>query len=304
MANLSISVIIPAYRAARTIRRAVDSALAQSAPAAEIVIIDDGSPEDLRPALAGYYSSSVQLLWKTNGGAASARNFGMDHAAGEFIAFLDADDYWEPTKLARQLEVFERHPEVGLVASRYYEETPGQPRVAPGPAADPFTGRVLRADRDPVHDFIPRIWTTTVMVRREVLGEHRFVPGLEPAEDRDMWLRLAGAAPLYILADRLATAVQEPGSLSRSDVDRDRANMLRVIDRHPHLLRPGQRLQWQTRVYRGWAADYLGRRQPGRALAPAWNRVRRQPASFEGWYILCKSALLATGLGRVWARNS
>jgi hypothetical protein len=114
-----------------------------------------------------------------------------------------------------------------------------------------------------------------------------------------MWLRLASVRPAYILPDRLATAVLEPGSLSRSNVDRDRSNMLRVIARNAHMLLPNQRRKWETRVYRGWAADYLGRRQPARALAPAWNRVRWQPTSLEGWYILFKSALLAIGLGRV-----
>ncbi|OAI53564.1 hypothetical protein AYO44_04000 [Planctomycetaceae bacterium SCGC AG-212-F19] len=297
MAHLSISVIIPAYRAVRTIRRAVDSALAQTLLPDEILIVDDGSPDDIGPALAGY-PACVRLLRKPNGGAASARNFGIDHAGGELIAFLDADDYWEPAKLARQLDVLRRHPEVSLVASRYYEETPGKPRVAPGPMADALTGRPLRAGDDEVYDFITRIWTTTVIARRAVLAENRFVTGLEPAEDRDMWLRLASVAPVYILPDRLATAVLEPGSLSRSNVDRDRSNMLRVIERNAHLLRPDQRQKWETRVFRSWAADYLARRQPAQALAPAWNRIRWQPTSVEGWYILFKSALLATGVGR------
>ena len=69
----TVSVIIPAYRAAGTIRRAVGSLLAQTVPPSEIVIVDDGSPEDLAPMLAGY-DDRVRLLRKANGGAASARN--------------------------------------------------------------------------------------------------------------------------------------------------------------------------------------------------------------------------------------
>ena len=119
-----VSVIIPAYRAAATIGRAVNSLLAQTVPAAEIVIVDDGSPEPLAPALARY-GDRVQLLRKDNGGAASARNLGIDHAGGELLAFLDADDYWEPGKLERQLALMGKYPEVGLCASTYYHETPG-----------------------------------------------------------------------------------------------------------------------------------------------------------------------------------
>jgi glycosyltransferase involved in cell wall biosynthesis len=292
MAAPFVSMIVPAYRAAGTIRRAIDSALGQTRPPDEILIVDDGSPDDIGSALAGY-PVQVRLVRKANGGAASARNFGIDHAEGNFIAFLDADDYWEPNKLQRQLAVFDQHPEIGLVASRYYEEEPGTARTAPGAASDPMTGRVLHADQEGLSLLVTRIWTTTVLVRRDVLADHRFEPGLEPAEDRDMWIRLASAAPVYILADRLATAVLEPGSLSRSNVDRDRTNMLRVIERHGHRLRPSERRMWETRVFRMWAADYLSRNQPAQAIRPAWNRVRRQPTSVEGWYVLLRSALLA-----------
>jgi glycosyltransferase involved in cell wall biosynthesis len=293
MLDSSVSVIVPAYRAAGTIRRAIDSALQQTRPPEEILIVDDGSPDDLAAALTGY-SPQVRLVRKSNGGAASARNFGIDHAQGNVIAFLDADDHWEPTKLQRQLAVFEMHPEVGLVASRYYEELPGTPRSSPGAVSDTLAGRPLMAGQEGLSTIIPRIWTTTVIVRREVLGEHRFEPGLEPAEDRDMWIRLASAAPVYIHPERLATAVLEPGSLSRSNVDQDRTNMLRVIDRHGHRFRPAERRDWETRVYRMWAADYLGRNQPARAIRPAWNRLRRQPTSIEGWYVLLRSAWLAS----------
>src|SRR5262245_16757980 len=121
----NVTVIIPAYRAAKTIARAVDSALGQTCPPKEILVIDDGSPDDLPSALRGY-RDRVTLIRQANGGAASARNRGIEHATGEFIAFLDADDYWEPAKLQAQLDILKAHPEVGLVAGLYYEELPGQ----------------------------------------------------------------------------------------------------------------------------------------------------------------------------------
>ncbi len=117
-----VSVVIPACRAAHTISRPVDSLLAQTRLPDEILVIDDGSPDDLEAALS-VYGDRVMLVRKSNGGAASARNLGIERSRGELIAFLGADDYWEPWKLKRQLEILRTHPEVTLVAGRYYSHT-------------------------------------------------------------------------------------------------------------------------------------------------------------------------------------
>ena len=123
-----MSVVIPAYRSAATICRAVDSVLAQTHAAAEIIVVDDGSPDEQAAVVEQTYGPRVTLLRTPNGGAASARNAGIDRATGDYIAFLDADDYWEADKLALQLALFDRHPELGLVAGAILEETPGEPR--------------------------------------------------------------------------------------------------------------------------------------------------------------------------------
>ena len=98
--RLPITVVIPAYKAAGTIRRPLDSILRQTARPTEILVVDDGSPDgaELRMAIASY-GSDVTLLSKPNGGAASARNHGIDHATCPWVAFIDADDYWEADKL-------------------------------------------------------------------------------------------------------------------------------------------------------------------------------------------------------------
>jgi glycosyltransferase involved in cell wall biosynthesis len=102
----TVSLIIPYYRASQTIARAVESALAQTVRPLEILIVDDGSPEGAAEATK-QFGSSVTVIRKPNGGVASARNLGVEHAKGEWFAFLDADDYWEPVKLERQLAVSE-----------------------------------------------------------------------------------------------------------------------------------------------------------------------------------------------------
>ena len=169
MTSGTVSTIIPAYRAAATIRRAVDSALAQTILPTEIVIVDDGSPDDLTTALRPY-GDRVRLVRKPNGGAASARNLGIEQVTGEWIAFLDADDYWEPHRLERQFALLQRHPEVGFLASRFYTEEPGGIRQPPATDDAHLFDKVHRATDGLALAVAHRVWTTTVLVRRSVLG--------------------------------------------------------------------------------------------------------------------------------------
>jgi glycosyltransferase involved in cell wall biosynthesis len=305
MIHPSVSVIIPAYRAARTIGRAVDSVLAQTCPPDEVIIVDDGSPDEqeLLAALEPY-RDRVTRIRKPNGGVASARNLGIDRSQGELIAFLDADDYWEPAKLERQRDVFRDHPEVGLVSTRFFEQPAGQ---VPG---DPvrarveawFGGfaedRVIRTSGADAFRIAMAVWTSTVMLRRSALESRRFLSDLEPAEDRDFWVRMLASYPVYVLSETLATAVMEPGSLSRSRIDWDFTSMHRVIRRHEPLLGPRGVRHWQGVFFRLWASCHLSDGRPRAALRPAWERLRRDPFSVQGWWILLKSATLAyTPLG-------
>src|SRR5260370_2717660 len=261
MLNPAVTVIIPAYRAASTIARALDSVLTQSCLPAEILVVDDGSPDDLAAAvrLSGEH---VTLIRKSNGGAASARNLGLDRARGELIAFLDADDYWEPHKLERQLALFGKHPELGLTCGQWFTQVPGAPRLAPPPCTDRDFDRVLAATGQLAFTVATKMRTSTIVVRRDVIGTHRFTSGLEPAEDRDLWVRLVAAGPLYMTSEPLATYVEEPGSLCRTNVDRDYGNMMRVVRRHAYLLgRRGLRY-WEAETFRKWAARYLVYHQP------------------------------------------
>lgn len=253
-----VSVVIPAYKAAETICRAVDSVLTQSEPAHEIIIVDDGSPDNQVEVIERTYGDRLILIRQPNSKTAKARNAGMDRASGDFIAFLDADDFWEPHKLAQQLAVFKQHSEVGLVAGKSYDQQPGQMRAS-RPLRDVERLRydqVLRPKGERVFQLATVTWTGTVIVRREVIGQERFVSGLEPAEDRDFWVRLIErAVAVYLISEPLATAVLEPGSISRSGIDRDCGNMLKVVERHAELLGRRGLKQWRSHTLFRWAAN-------------------------------------------------
>src|SRR5271166_3440985 len=111
MRQQDVSVVVPAYQSSRTIARAVDSLLCQTRPPGEILVVNDGSTDDLLDTLEPY-GGQIRLIAKPNGGAASARNLGIESVKGEIVAFLDADDFWEPGKLEHQLAILEAHPEV------------------------------------------------------------------------------------------------------------------------------------------------------------------------------------------------
>src|SRR3954453_10527365 len=98
-----VSVIIPAYNAGATVERTISSVLNQTYSSIEVLVVDDGSTDNTAVLVQRMADADprIKLLQKPNGGVALARNFGIAHAAGEFIAPLDADDLWHPEKIAK-----------------------------------------------------------------------------------------------------------------------------------------------------------------------------------------------------------
>jgi glycosyltransferase involved in cell wall biosynthesis len=113
-----VSVIIPAYNEAATVERTISSVLNQTYPDLEVLVVDDGSTDETAVLVQrmAHLDPRIKLLQKANGGLVSARNYGIAHAQGEFIAPLDADDLWHPEKIKKQLKVVrDRGDHVGLV---------------------------------------------------------------------------------------------------------------------------------------------------------------------------------------------
>lgn len=111
-----ISCIIPVYNGERYLQEAIDSILAQTYQALEIIVADDGSTDETA-AVVSSYGEQTRYLFQPNAGVAAACNLGIEAARGEFIAFLAADDLWHPEKLARQMARFQARPELNLCVS-------------------------------------------------------------------------------------------------------------------------------------------------------------------------------------------
>lgn len=109
-----VSVIIPNYNYERYLREAIDSALGQTYPNIEIIVVDDGSTDDSRQIIESY-GREIRAVFQQNQGVSAARNSGVVQSKGEFVAFLDADDIWLPEKIESQVARFEQDRDLGLV---------------------------------------------------------------------------------------------------------------------------------------------------------------------------------------------
>ena len=113
-----VSVIIPTYNRADLIRETIDSVLSQTYPEFEILICDDGSTDNTQEIINSYNDSRIKYLYQKNSGLpAKARNLGLQVAKGSYIAFVDSDDIWLPTKLAKQIQILQKKPQIMAVAS-------------------------------------------------------------------------------------------------------------------------------------------------------------------------------------------
>ncbi len=184
-----VSVIIPTYNRELFVSRAVESVLAQTYTQWELIVVDDGSTDDTRKVLAKY-EPSITVLSQANRGAYPARNFALQHARGELIAFLDSDDVWLPHRLEVQLPLMRSG--VGLVyGDMKYRKVEGD-HIRPlnytvFSLAKPHRGRV--AAQLVRHNFVPQ---STVLIRRECftrLGEFSLVSPMHA--DYAKWLQVS-----------------------------------------------------------------------------------------------------------------
>lgn len=219
-----VSVIVPAYNAEAHLSEAIDSALAQTYPRVEVVVVDDGSTDRTRTVMAAY-GDRIRAVHQENAGPAAARNAGICASRGELLGFLDADDVWLPERLDRLVSVLEATPELGMVTSDAYlleDSTPTDVRYyARKRRAFPW-GLADQQAEIAIRNFL----FVGVVARRALVdrvggffvGPRRGEPGgTDGAEDYDLWTRLLLAgAPAALVDEPLGYYRVQSASLSRS----------------------------------------------------------------------------------------
>jgi glycosyltransferase involved in cell wall biosynthesis len=205
-------VVLPCYNAANYLARALESVLAQTHPNLHICVVDDGSTDET-PNILKHYLGYALYFRQEHAGQAAARNLGICMSRCPYIAFLDADDYWLPKKLERQIAVLEQNPSVGLVCSDCATIKDGTlAGTYFGNTKPPRTGKLFaRLTRECF------VFTPTVVVRRQCLEEvGLFHESLVVSEDFDLWLRIAARWEIAVVPEVLAVRDTRPEGLSLS----------------------------------------------------------------------------------------
>ncbi len=206
-----VSVVIPAFNRAHVIGDAIDSVFRQGVDDVQVIVVDDGSTDGTRAAVARY-GSRVSYFHQANQGAAGARNRGLAEASGRFVAFLDSDDLWLPGKLALELDLLARFPEADAVISDsefYHEGT-----LVAGSRFAKFGVELPAGKEHPFVSDLPLSWIETSLfstccltLRRAALsrvGHPPFDPTLRWHEDWEFEIRMYHACKVLIHRQVLA----------------------------------------------------------------------------------------------------
>ena len=194
----TFSIIIPLYNKSLFVAEALASVQAQTYPALEIIVVDDGSTDDGAERVKAISDPRIRLLRQENAGVSIARNRGIELARGDFVLFLDADDRYLPGFLETVMRLVGDFPSAALYATNYFRfREDGTRDITPISSA-------LKIKEGLVEDFYaawcrsPFFYTVSLAIRREVFAdsEMRFPKGERLGEDQDLWFRIAERYPI------------------------------------------------------------------------------------------------------------
>lgn len=289
----TVSVIIPAYNAERYVARAIDSALQQTLRDTEVIVVDDGSTDRTSEILARY-EGRIRVIRQANGGTAQASNNAVSVASGLWIAFLDADDEWLPTKLQKQIEYCANY-KISHTDSICFGE--GLPReIIRSEISRLHEGQVLRQLL--IANFIIK---SSVMIWKDLFIEAGGFPSQhEAVDDWPLWLKVCAEHELGFVPEplvryrvhRASKSMNARSTLGAHLAIIDEAFSPSGVGYHLRELRV-QALASSYRInghYAATSSDWQF------AIFCALRAVRFAPMTVETWKILVKSALIPAGV--------
>jgi len=228
-----VSVIIPTYNSSTTLLQALESVLNQTYKDLEVIVVDDGSTDDTRKTLELYINEKkITYLYQENQGCGVARNYGASIAKGEYLAFLDSDDYWHVEKLQKQIDEFAKNPSAVMCYTESYVIDPFQKLiwdVVRTSQGRPRTGKVL-----PFLIFNDFITLSSSMVK---ISTFKHVGGfvkeydLMMFADYDLWLKLAPLGDFCFVPTPLMFYQTRAGSDKRA-IKNNHKLVARIFLRH------------------------------------------------------------------------
>lgn len=205
------SVIIPLYNKAPYVRKTVESVFRQTFDDYELVIIDNGSTDGSSDVVASISDPRIQTVrLEDNIGPGAARNRGVAESTAQWICFLDADDWWEPTFLEEMAGLIERHPDAGIYGTGYYIVKNGKKRLAPIGVEEGFDEGEINYCKVYAKTLCMPLTSITVCMPRGVFDETGgFKTYLRLGEDFDLWIRIALKHKVVLLNKPLSNYNQD-----------------------------------------------------------------------------------------------
>ena len=196
---VTVSVIIPFYSDVEWLCEAVDSVIKQTYPVFEIIVVNDGSREIITDFLEKY-GDKVDYIFKENGGPATARNLGIEKSRGDYIAFLDSDDIWLPSKIEKQLkQMIENNVVWSHSAYETFDTTTGN--TIKKISIDNFNGMIF-----PKMLYSNPLATPGIIIKRDILFNNpswRFNNKMRYGQDQYLWMCIAPIYPIYAVNEVL-----------------------------------------------------------------------------------------------------
>ncbi|MFO1431112.1 MAG: glycosyltransferase family A protein [Candidatus Competibacteraceae bacterium] len=316
-APAKIAVIIPCFNAERYIVAAVRSVLAQDWPYLEVIVVDDGSSDRSTERVRDIFPD-VTLLQQTNQGVAAARNLGIRHSQGDWIAFLDADDIWLPGKLQAQWQLLSAQSTARMAYSAWQVWSSAEP--FPSPA---YIDEVLRQSDD-LHRWAGpsgwiyhqllldcAVWTSTVLAHRSLFEEVGvFDTTLCVGEDYDLWLRASRVTQILKVSRPYALYRKHPASATAAAPATNYKDLVvsRALERWGYGYPDGSSVR-RADVNRGlaqswvdFAGTHLGAGNLGRAWYGGLRSLHADLGYLKGWTMLAKILARSLAVGR-WNRG-
>ncbi len=260
----TVSVIVPCFNQAAFLGQAIESVLSQTYADLQLIVVDDGSTDQTRDVAASFSDPRLLFIHQDNRGLGAARNRGYQASSGQYVTFLDSDDYFSPHKVQRQVEVLENEAEIGFVfCDIQHVDAQGAPlndytvKSAFRPFSKDLLSLLLAGGFMPPH---------AVMIRRSVLDEVGLFdesPELSGNEDYDLWLRVAAAGYRAFYVDHKDAYYRIHGqnmSLRADVMNRGRREaLMRVASRYPDRIGSSLNALQNTNRELQEATDFLQR---------------------------------------------
>jgi glycosyltransferase involved in cell wall biosynthesis len=292
----TVSVIIPTHNYGRFIGNALESVLTQTYRDLEVIVVDDGSTDNTREQL-GPFADHIVYISQANAGVAAARNAGIQRSRGEYVAFLDADDVWLPSKIESSLRILREDPDTGVVYHWWgFIDQNGNP--LPQKVKPTYRGDLLE------QLLLGSLFTPSMSVLRRASLERVgvFDPAVVPAEDWDMWLRLAVAGYEFDYVPEVLTWSRiHDSNLSGNPtklLERERIVLDCAFSRiPPHSQNESLRRSAYRNLFVSSATDYFIHGQPKSAQKLFTDGVHQQPEVLKrpGFYFGLAVGLLPYG---------